>query len=71
MNVGDRVKRIRRGCVPDYGTVTAAHDTEADVNGPATRWLTVAWDHGPTCDCAERELTPVKRDRSPHTRSRQ
>ncbi len=66
MNIGDRVKRVRRGCTPDYGTVTAEHATKADVNGPGIRWLTVAWDHGPVCDCAERELTPVKRDRSPY-----
>ncbi len=71
MNVGDRVKRVRRGCAPDYGTVTAARDTEATPDTNATRWLTVAWDHGPTCDCQERELTPVKRDRSYRARTRQ
>jgi hypothetical protein len=57
--IGLRVKMVRRGCEPTYGTIIALDS--ADESGD--RFVRVAWDSGATCMVTERELQPVKRER--------
>ncbi len=62
--VGMRVKRTRRGCVPTYGTVASVDEPdERSADAPGDRFVFVQWDSGVSCMCMERELTPVIRDR--------
>lgn len=58
--VGDRVKRVRAGCTPTYGTVKEIKASEVFEN---TQWLLVAWDTGVECHSQPHELRPVKRER--------
>ncbi len=61
--IGMRVKSLRAGCLPTYGTVLELLGQPED--GTAQdRWVRVRWDHGPVCNYQQRDLSPVKIDRS-------
>ena len=61
MTRGDRVKRVRRGCRPCYGTVLEATDLASE---PSEQWLKIAWDNSGVSHAMRSEVKLVKIDRS-------
>ena len=61
MHVGDRVKRVRRGCKPCYGTIVSVHSVD-EMDG--VTWFHVDWDHSGVSLANSRQIKAVKVDRS-------
>lgn len=57
--VGARVKRVRRGCRPNYGTVEKVLSYG---DWDRAHWLLIRWDHGPVSRAVDTELQPVVRE---------